>query len=144
MRSRLLIILVAALFLGHYARAAEYGSGDLTRADIRFFFDSVKLDGSKWIYHLSPNTHGMLWRIIDGTSDRTGACQAGDSLTVIPNAHLELKSKGIDLNIFPYGSLHRVVLRMAAVSELGAPTEERDALISADSNGHWGLLHARF
>jgi hypothetical protein len=116
-------------------------SGNLTRSDLKFFFDSVKFDGTRWIYHLSPNTHGMLWRIQDGKSDTTAACEPGTDLIVARGAHLELKNGGTDLNVSPWGGQERAVLRIPAEPRLGAEAESREALVTSNSRGQLHLFY---
>jgi hypothetical protein len=123
------LFLAASLLWGFGPPDAVY-PGELTRADINFFFSSASFDGKTWFYQLSPNTRGMLWRVIDGKRDVTGSCQSGQRLSVARGASLEIKNKAVDLNIFPYDRHQRAVLVFSADPSHGVPQEERSVLFS--------------
>lgn len=121
-------------------------SDELTRADVRFFFDSARFENGEWIYKLSSNTHGMLWRIRDKKSDVTGKCESGSVLRVLQNASLEIKNKEVDLLIYwPYGAgkMHEARLTIKSTRSLSAPSETRTSLIASGPGGDMALKHVR-
>jgi hypothetical protein len=72
-----------------------------SKADLRFFFDSVTFDHGKWRFELSQNSMGMLWRTIDGEHDVTGVCSYRQTLVVPETSSVELKTRDISILFRP-------------------------------------------
>jgi len=113
----------------------------LTRADLNFFFKSIKFFNGEWVFQFSPNTNGMLWRIRDHDLDLTGACISDEVRTVPALASFEIKRQDLRLLLVSrYRQKGILEARLTLNAEKGlSETAERGAWIIPSSPSNDGI-----